>query len=199
MEIKPDKKLITKSFLIVFTFTVVLLLAGLILQITVPLGEATSDEVAQILWPIVLGLIILLWLISTPIIILWIKNLSYSIQEDRIVVFKGILTKVQQNIPYRAITDFMLHRSLYDRFLGIASIKIQTAGQSTGAVGYEGVLAGLINYSSLLVELQSRIKTLQPQTRLTGKPDDTSALLNERYLAVIIEELREIRKALERR
>ncbi len=198
MEIKPDKKLITKSFLVVITITVLILLVGLILQITIPLGEATSDEVASILWPIVIGLIILMWFISTPIIILWIKNLSYSVQEDRIVIFKGIITKIQQNIPYRAITDFMLHRSLYDRMLGLASIKIQTAGQSTGAVGYEGILAGLINYSSLLVELQSRIKTLQPQIRQVEKPGE-AASLNERYLAVIIEELREIKKALERK
>ena len=56
------------------------------------------------------------------------------------------MTKIQQNIPYRAITDYILHRSIYDRMLGLASIRIQTAGQIQTPTGYEGNLAGLPNW-----------------------------------------------------
>ena len=94
--------------------------------------------------------------------VLWIKNLAYVIEEDRITVHKGILTKIQQNIPYRAITDFMLHRSLHDRFLGIGAIRIQTAGQTQTMTGYEGQLAGLVQWNDLLQQLREKVKKLHP-------------------------------------
>ncbi|MBN2091090.1 PH domain-containing protein, partial [candidate division KSB1 bacterium] len=118
MEIKPHKKLLAKQWLVLLTITFFIALFGIGLQLLIPLGEGvTSSQVAVILWPIIIGVILLMWVIAVPIIILWIKNLTYFIEEDRITVYKGILTKIQQNIPYRAITDFILHRSLYDRFL----------------------------------------------------------------------------------
>ncbi|OPX33911.1 hypothetical protein B1H10_04785 [candidate division KSB1 bacterium 4484_188] len=102
--------------------------------------------------------------------------------QDRITIHKGILTKVQQNIPYRSITDFILHRSLYDRFLGLASIRVQTAGQSTTATGYEGNVAGLLNWEPLIQDLRGRVKSV-----LTHLPmEDT--------LQNILEEVRVLRK-----
>ena len=38
------------------------------------------------------------------------------------------LTKKEQNIPYRSITDFVLKRGPFDRYLGIGTIQVQTAG-----------------------------------------------------------------------
>jgi putative membrane protein len=155
MEIKPDKKLITKQWIVLLTVSVSLALSGLVLQLLIPLDEGvTAGEVGKVLWPIVLGIVLLLWAVSVPIIKLWIKNLSYYIEDDRITIYKGILTKQQQNIPYRAITDFILRRSLYDRVLAIGSIRIQTAGQSHTATGYEGQLSGLIDWEDLHQQLR---------------------------------------------
>ena len=130
MEIRPDKKLFTKQLYVLLTISFLVLTVAAILQITIPLDpKVTASGVAAILWPIVFGVIFLLWLIAVPTIKLWIKNLSYYIDEDRVTIHKGILSKIKQNVPYRAITDFQLHRSLYDRALRIGSIRVQTAGQ----------------------------------------------------------------------
>ena len=103
MEIKPDKKLFTKQWYVLLTISIFVLLAAVIIQTTVPLSPSvTSAEVSVILWPITIGAILLLWLICVPIIILWIKNLTYFIEEERITIHKGILTKVKQNVPCRA-------------------------------------------------------------------------------------------------
>lgn len=151
MEIKPNKKLFIKQLYVLLTISFLVLLVAAILQIAIPLDpKVSASNVAVILWPITFGVIILFWLISAPIIKLWINNLSYYIDEDRITIHKGILSKIKQNVPYRAITDFQLHRSLYDRFLGIASIKLQTAGQSPTATGFEAKLSGLIDWDDLL-------------------------------------------------
>ena len=198
MEIKPDKKLLTKQWLVLLTISLFLVLTAVALQFLIPLKEGvTSSQVAVILWPITTGIILLMWAIAVPIITLWIKNLAYYIEDDRITIFKGILTKQQQNIPYRAITDFMLHRSLYDRFLGIGAIRIQTAGQSRTPTGYEGQLSGLVDWDNYHQQLRSKLKILHPIAEATAVAESVSLLSAENKLQQILEELKSIRKLLE--
>ncbi len=198
MEIKPNKNLFTKQLYVLLTISFLVLLVAAILQITIPLDpKVSASDVAAILWPIVFGVIFLLWLVAVPIIKLWITNLSYYIDEDRITIHKGILSKIKQNVPYRAITDFQLHRSLYDRFLGIASIKLQTAGQSPTATGFEAKLSGLIDWDDLLEKLRAKVKRLYPSS-VTLETNESIA--NDKdLLEKILEELKGIRNALEKK
>jgi len=198
MEIKPNKNLFTKQLYVLLTISFLVLLVAAILQITIPLDpKVSAGDVAAILWPVFFGVIFLLWLIAVPITKLWIKNLSYYIDEDRITIHKGILSKIKQNVPYRAITDFQLYRSLYDRFLGIASIKLQTAGQSPTATGFEAKLSGLTNWDDLLENLRAKVKRLYPSI---AAPEATESIANENgLLEKILEELKEIRNALEKK
>ena len=199
MQIKPHRKLLVKQWLILLTLTLLLAIVGLILQLTLPLVEGvTSNQVAAVLWPIALGLILIMWAISAPIIALWIRNLAYVIEEDRITIYKGILTKIQQNIPYRAITDFMLHRSLYDRFLGIGAIRIQTAGQTQTVTGYEGQLAGLLQWDDLLQQLREKVKRLHPVAESVTVAEPVAQLVSDDRLQQILLELQSIRKMLEK-
>lgn len=197
--IRPDKKLLTKLWLIFLTLTALVLLTALLLQILIPLeDELTAEDVGRILWPVALSIIFLFWLIGGSIAVLWVKNLKYAIEKDKVVIFKGILTKVQKNIPLRAITDFILHRSLYDRFLGIASIRIQTAGQTQNATGYEGNLAGLMEWNKLLEELREKVKKLHPVSGSLGTEEVSRAQVDEGVLHEILEELKAIRNALKK-
>jgi putative membrane protein len=198
MEIKPNKNLFTKQLYVLLTISFLVLLVAAILQITIPLDpKVSASDVAAILWPIVFGVIFLLWLVAVPIIKLWITNLSYYIDEDRITIHKGILSKIKQNVPYRAITDFQLHRSLYDRFLGIASIKLQTAGQSPTATGFEAKLSGLIDWDDLLEKLRASVKRLYPS--LVTQETNESIANDKDLLEKILEELKGIRNALEKK
>ena len=195
MEIRPDKKLFTKQLYVLLTISFLVLLVAAILQITIPLDPKNSaNSVAAIVWPITFGVIILLWLIAVPIIKLWINNLSYFIDDDRITIHKGILSKIKQNVPYRAITDFQLHRSLYDRALRIGSIRVQTAGQKPSATGYEAILSGLVDWDSLLEQLRDKVKMLYPKidTAATG----SSLSTEKEILQNILDELKEIRTTL---
>ena len=189
MEIRPDKKLFTKQLYVLLTISFFVLLVAVILQITIPLDPENSvNGVAAILWPIVFGAIFLLWLIAVPIIKLWINNLSYFIDDDRITIHKGILSKIKQNVPYRAITDFQLHRSLYDRALRIGSIRVQTAGQKPNATGYEAILSGLVDWDRLLEQLREKVKMLYPKT---GSVATSSSLATEKeILQNILDELK---------
>ena len=191
MEIKPDKKFQTKQWFLLLTISFLLILIAIVLPFLLPLKEgATSSPFASNLWSITIAIILLLWIISVPIISLWIKNLAYYIEDDRITIFKGILTKQQQNIPYRAITDFVLHRSLYDRFLSIGAIRIQTAGQSRTTSGYEGQLSGLVQWEDLHQQLRNRLKTLHPIAESTAVAESGSVLSSDDKLQQILDELK---------
>ncbi|MCK5050288.1 MAG: PH domain-containing protein [Candidatus Cloacimonetes bacterium] len=195
MEIRPDKKLITKSWLILISLSIVIVLFACLLHIIPALdNDVDLEQFSFYLWRIVFIAIILMWIIAAPIIILWIKNLSYFIETDKIVINKGILTKIKQNIPFRMVTDFMLERTLYDRWLGIGSIKIQTAGQTQNATGYEGKLAGLINWDELHEKLRSDLTEARASTKEISEPPK----VNENALENILIELKKISRILEK-
>ncbi len=193
--IKPDKKYYTKNIWVIITISILIIISVAItnLIITIAGGDPTAKE---ILWWITLGCILGLWIIGYPLSHLWIKNLSYVIREDRVTIHKGILTKTKQNIPYRAVTDFVLHRSLYDRFLGIGSIRVQTAGQSQTGTGYEGNLAGLLNYDNLHGELREKIKVLHPTS--SGNIQPKTSGTDSDVLEDILNELKKIRRNLDK-
>lgn len=200
MEIRPHKSLLVKQWLVLLTISFFVALTGLALQLLLPLDEdVTSSQVASVLWPVTVGVILVIWVVSVPIIILWIKNLSYYIEEDRISIHKGILTKVQQNIPYRSITDFVLHRTLFDRFLSIGALRIQTAGQSKSVTGYEGQLSGLLHWEDLHERLRQKLQRLHPISDSTTVVDTSTPPGSQPQLQQILEELKAIRRVLETR
>lgn len=200
--IKPHNRLFTKQWMILSTFTLLILIVGGIIQFLVTLNPRTSlYEASRIIWPIAFSLIGLLWIIAAPLLWLWVRNLSYYVDDERITIHKGFLTKIQQNIPYRAITDFMLHRSLYDRWLGIASLRVQTAGQSNmqATHGYEGNMAGLGEWEPLVETLRAKVKALHGGgTVSAGKSVPAEAVPIDAMLEKMLHELQEIRKAVEK-
>ena len=124
---------------------------------------------------------------------LWINNLSYVIKDTSITIFKGIFTKIEQNIPNNKVTDFVLYRDLFDRFLGMGSIKVQTAGAS-GQVGFEGILNGILDYEEIHKNLRNKLVSINTLT-LTESVKSTS-VSNDTVLADILVELKEINKKL---
>jgi uncharacterized membrane protein YdbT with pleckstrin-like domain len=197
--IKPDKKLVTKQWGILLVISCLVLLIALLFQLLLPLSEdVTSAEVSALVWPIAGGFILGLLVIVGPILIIWVKNLSYIIGEEKVTIHKGILTKVQKNIPYRAITDFIVNRSILDRILGIASIRIQTAGQSQTPTGYEGNIAGMVDWEEWHKTLRERLKRLHPISESLATQEPVSSATERDLLIQILNELKAIRKAVEK-
>ncbi len=152
------------------------------------LGEKDSGSLVLILGSI--G-----WLVLCFFILffskLWINNLSYIIKDSSITIYKGIFTKIEQNIPDNKVTDFVLYRDLFDRFLGMGSIKVQTAGAS-GQSGFEGVLNGILDYEKVHTNLREKLVSTQTSTE-SVKSTNVS---NEMVLVDILAELKDINKKL---
>jgi uncharacterized membrane protein YdbT with pleckstrin-like domain len=193
IEIRPDRKYYVKNIWTILTIILFIVIIIFITNMIITL--ANGDQFAKkIIWWSGLGLIGLLILIVYPISHLWIKNLSYTLLDDRITVHKGIITKIKQNIPFRAVTDFILYRSLYDRILGIGSIKVQTAGQSQTATTYEGNIDGILNFDELHGQLRERIKIFHPTTHEAKEmKSEKSDVLDE-----ILEEIKQIGRKLDK-
>jgi len=196
--LKPDPRYFSKSIWILVTLTGITVIFSAILSLIFFLTPGDPYAI-PITWICAAGTIILMWIISYPVIVYWIRNLEYVIYEDRVSIHKGIFTKTVQNIPFRAITDFALVRTLYDRALGIGSVKIQTAGKSMQSGSkYEGSLSGLLEYESIHTDLRSRIKSLHLGADAVGtlepsKPEQGTTLV------AILNEVREIRKKVDSR
>jgi len=193
--IKPDKKYYTAQLLILSILSSIIIIGAIVINLIIYHEEGPDSEGIIVIWLICLGLISVIWVVSLPLIHLWIKNLSYFIRDDRITIQSGILTKKEKNIPYRSITDFVLVRGPFDRILGIGTIKVQTAGQS--AEGYEGNLSGLLDYEPLHADLREKLKFLHPisESATTSEPIKQT---NDSVLIQILEELKEIRKNTEK-
>jgi putative membrane protein len=197
--IKPDKKLVTKQWGILFVLSFLVVLVALLFQFLLPLSEdVTSSDVSGLVWPIAGSVIFVLLVIVGPILVLWVKNLSYSVGEEKVSIHKGILTKVQKNIPIRAVTDFVVNRSIFDRLLGIASIRIQTAGQSQSPTGFEGNIAGIVEWEELHALLRDRLKRLHPISESVTTREPALLTKEEDVLSQILDELKAIRKTMEK-
>jgi hypothetical protein len=196
--VKPDPKYMVKTLWIMLTITGLFLLIAGIMHLIFALEGAPTESVI-IIWIIFAGTVLLIWAISWPIVYLWYKNLQYVIYDDRVSIHKGILTKTIQNIPFRAITDFELVRTLYDRILNIGSIKIQTAGKSVQSSSmYEGILGGLSEYESLHTELRNKIKSLHPLGDTPLTTAETTRHSQDFLLKEILDQLKEINKELKK-
>jgi len=189
--IKPDRKYFTVCNYIMLTISGLTIIGLAIFHLIMFLAGGESEVILGF-WIVGAALNIAMWAISYPILVLWIKNLEYIIREDRITIHKGIISKTQQNIPYRSITDFALRRGLFDRMIGIGSISIQTAGQSHSADGYEGTLKGLLDYDELQTELREKLKSMHPVSEATANLEAVPAS-ESNVLLKILEELKEIR------
>ena len=58
------------------------------------------------------------------------KNYSYSIEEDKIKITKGVIRKNQREIPLKRIQNVDISRNIVHRVVGLSKVDLETAGGS---------------------------------------------------------------------
>jgi len=117
---------------------------GLSINVEVPI------EVVYIIFIIAYGifgtLIVLTYIYNTA----YIKNFTYKISEDHIIIIHGVLTKIVATIPYSRIQNINIVNGVFDRMFKTFTVKIETAGSSaaaasakSGHIKPEGYIPGL--------------------------------------------------------
>lgn len=141
-------------------------------------------------------LISVLTLAAFPIVFLvhYFKyhTLKYSFDDKGISMSWGILFRREIYLTYRRIQDIHVSRNLFHRWLGLASVSIQTASGSSGA---EMTLEGIIDPGKMRDFLYSQMRGARGETGETATEADAQGdSADDEALSL----LREIRDELKR-
>lgn len=134
-------------------------------------GEPPRDATAQSIFAPLIGI----WLIVSAILavgaVIWanlaVRRYSFEVADDEVVVRKGIVFRTTTRIPMRKIQDIHVRQGPILRALGLASIKLDTAGGFTPSRGMgpgfmaEGQLPGIRNAEQVAAALSARVKELR--------------------------------------
>jgi len=155
-------------------------------------------------WTIVLDLA---WLIPYMILIpSYMRSIEYSVKSEsgetmpEVYVRKGIVTISRKHVPFRTITNIESKAGPFDRFFGIGSVSIETAGYSgSQTTGPEEKLEGIVFYEEVRDFILNELRKYRaPYTTTTevAQPKEEPIQRGEGLDDEILITLREIRDLL---
>ena len=139
-------------------------------------------------------------IIAIAIVLYWIprfySSLKYVLDDDDVTVTKGVWWKTKSVVPYNRITNINIYQGPISRHFGLAKLAIQTAGfsgvSSSGHKTAEAELIGIRNFEETKDVIVGLVRGMKPQA--VEAEEEPPKHLNEQ----ILEELRRIRKAVEK-
>jgi membrane protein YdbS with pleckstrin-like domain len=158
----------------------------------------------MITWTLILDLFWLIpALILTPV---YVRSIEYSVKGEsgetmpEVYVKKGFITITRNHVPFRAITNIFSQAGPFDRYFGIGSVNIETAGFSGSEMkGPEEKLEGIVFYEEvrdyILQELR-RYRSPYVTTTETDIPDREASKTTPPFEKEVLSTLREIRDLL---
>lgn len=194
---KPSPKYLTKSYLSMTIVALLVLAGGILMGGLLSLSPEVGARGFRITL-LVVAIIDAIWYVPAMILMgPYYRSLSYEVQDDEVIVRAGIWTKSVKHVPYRTVTNLTIRRGILDRWLGLGTLRIQTAGMS-GQTGAEENLVGLANvqevYELVVTELRRFRGGMAPTVaEVEGEP----AVAFAEALSAILAEVRAIRQALE--
>ncbi len=197
--VTPDRKYLFRMRLIATIVALAILAGGILLGLVLTVTGEIKLSGAMVLFFVTVVLNGFWWLLALILIGPYYRSLRYEVQDDEVVVNAGIWTKSVKHVPYRTVTNLQVKRDVVDRWLGIGTLNIQTAGMS-GQTGAEERLVGLSNvqevYEAVAEELRRFRGGMAPtQADVEAEP----AVTLPDGLGEILAEVRAIRKSLEER
>ncbi|MBL7201749.1 MAG: PH domain-containing protein [Anaerolineae bacterium] len=191
---KPHRRYLSKLWLVETIVAVLILIVAALPMLIVSLERSGSMRGAVIAW-IVCGALDVLWwvpamLLSAP----YYRSLSYEIREEEVIVRAGIVTRSVKLVPYRTVTNLTVKRGLLDRWLGLGTVDIQTAGMS-GTNNVEQSLVGLENAQEVYELVVRELRRFRGTA--TEGVGDTDVPASADTLTAILAEVRAIRRTLD--
>ncbi|UYP44253.1 hypothetical protein NEF87_000538 [Candidatus Lokiarchaeum ossiferum] len=120
------KKQLIATTLAMAIINLSIIIMGWVMQLV--LAEQTPNG----LWTVILLIVAALFIIPVYLAYLfgniYIKNFSYEISEQFIVIKRGVFARTKTSIPFSRVQNVNVHQSLLDRWLNLFTIKIETAG-----------------------------------------------------------------------
>jgi membrane protein YdbS with pleckstrin-like domain len=141
-------------------------------------------------------------LVATVITLYWIpkfhSSVNYVLENEEIIVTKGVWWKTKSVVPYNRITNVNIYQGPISRSFGLGKLSIQTAGfsgvSSSGQRTAEAEIFGIKSFEGTKDIVMNFVKGMRPQAIEAAAETRPSANLNEQ----ILQELRRMRKAVEK-
>lgn len=141
-------------------------------------------------------------LIVFGFILYWIpkfySSTIYVLEDDKITVTKGVWWKTRSFVPYNRITNINIYQGPISRQFALGSLHIQTAGFSgVSRSGYktaEAEIMGIKNFEEIKETIMKFVKGMKPEAVEAEAEVKPIESINQQ----ILEELRKIRKAVEK-
>ena len=126
--------------------------------------------------------------ITMPLLYFRYHTMRYRFDAEGIHMRWGIIVRREVMLNYSRIQDIQLHANLFERWLGLARIEIQTASGSAGA---QMTLEGLLNFVEIRDFLYSRMRGARHATETTASAAPSTVA---QALLEVAGELRAIRE-----
>ena len=118
--------------------------------------------------------------LTFPPLLLKYLTLSYRFDERGVAMRWGVLFRREIYLSYRRIQDIHLTRNIAQRWMGLASVALQTA---SGSAAPEMTIEGIRQYEALRDYLYAEMRGARgepvPSVRSDGDGDEALALLTE--------------------
>lgn len=140
-----------------------------------------------------------LWLVVFAFLVWWAgafaETASYRLTDDDVEYRRGIWWKKQSEVPYDRITNVDTNESPLQRFVGVGSVGLHTAGYAS-QTGAELTINGVTDYEAIKEQVLARVRERQP-VAAEGAPTRTRSVDDEDSSTAMLDELRRIRLLLE--
>ncbi|MEW6528505.1 MAG: PH domain-containing protein [Candidatus Micrarchaeota archaeon] len=123
------------------------------------------------------------------------RNYTYYLSETEITIRRGVLRIERISIPFEKIQNVNVSRSILERILGLATIKIETAGSNP--LEAEGFLPGINNYRELVDKITERVERVRAPKIPAIKSFNEEKLMEE--IVSLRAELHELKESYEKK
>ncbi len=136
---------------------------------------------------IMMTIVVIYGISVVPLVLLQYLRFRYAVTPEEIVIHSGVFTYKHRNIPVERIQNIEIEQSLLPRFLGLAKVKIETAGSRTT----EGVIEfvdlerarAIRETVRALQRAKSEDASVDPEdVGLLTSPERPSEFVNEQHL-----------------
>ena len=199
MEVKqftPSPKYLTKSRVTLSLIALTILICGFIIGVLIAFEEGIGALAITLVVTIASNL---LWwapgmLLTGP----YYHSLRYEIHEDEMIVNAGIVTKSIKHVPFRTVTNLTVKRGLFDRWFGIGTLDIETAGMSGTQGVPEQSLVGLENPQEIYEMVVTALHRFRGGMAPTNAEEEAPMAAPSETLNAILAEVHAIRQAMDR-
>ena len=180
-EFKPSPKFM-KLYFIYYLFTIIIGFLPWYIPMVILAPPVASVPISLVFIPMII--------FAGAWIPKYYNSIAYKLTEHEIIWRRGVWFKYTGIVPYNRITNIDIAQGPISRRLGIASLKIQTAGYSAGKARAELRLDGIERFEELRDLIMSFVKKRKPAAVEVFEEEE----LGQR----ILDELVKIRKLLEK-